>query len=192
MRITGGEFRGRALKTPRGDRVRPTQDRVREAVFAMLRDELPGCRFLDLFAGTGSVGVEALGRGAAEVVCVEGDRRVHRLARENAERIAGPGGAIRVACSDVRRWIDGPGRGAAFDVVYADPPYADAAGDGLAALAELLASRGTIADGGLLVTETSADAGAPAVKGWALLRDRVYGKTRVVVRQRKRETAGDD
>lgn len=184
MRITGGEFRGRTLKVPRGDRVRPTQDRVREALFSMLQNELPGSRFLDLFAGTGSVGIEALSRGAAEVVGVEGNRGVHRLTQENVTAIAGEAASIRVVCSDVPHWIKGPGRSAAFDIVYADPPYADANGDGLSSLASLLASQGTIAEGGLLITEMAIGAPVPAIEGWSLLRDRVYGQTRLVVRQK--------
>ena len=185
MRITGGEFRGRVLKTPHGDRVRPTQDRVREALFSMLQNEVPGSRFLDLFAGTGSVGLEALSRGAAEVVSIEGNRGVHKLTLENVRKIAGENGSIRAICSDVSHWIQGPGRGRAFDIVFADPPYADANGDGLASLAELLASKGTIANGGLLITEMAIGAPVREIEGWVLLRDRTYGKTRLIVRQRK-------
>lgn len=184
MRITGGEFRGRTLKVPHGNRVRPTQDRVREALFSMLQNELPGSRFLDLFAGTGSVGIEALSRGAAEVVSVEGNRGVHRLTLENVEKIAGESASIRVTCSDVPHWIQGPGREAAFDIVYADPPYADANGDGLASLASLLAKNGTIADGGLLITEMAIGAPVQALEGWTLLRDRTYGQTRLIVRRK--------
>ena len=70
MRISGGEFRGRVLSVPKGLDVRPTQDRVREALFSMLQNDIYGARFLDLFAGSGSVGLEALSRGAAEVAFV--------------------------------------------------------------------------------------------------------------------------
>jgi len=183
MRITGGEFRGRVLHTPRGDHVRPTQDRVREALFSMLLAELPGSRFLDLFAGTGAVGIEALSRGAASATWVEGDRGVHRITVRNVTEIAGPERAASVACADVPRWIRSAGRSASYDIVFADPPYADARENGLAELASALVDAGTIAPEGLLIVETPVEAPVPALPGWAILRDRAYGKTRLVVRQ---------
>lgn len=183
MRITSGQFRGRIVKTPRGDQVRPTQDRVREALFSMLLAELPGARFLDLFAGTGAVGIEAASRGARDVVWVEGDRGVHRLAVQNVASIAGGDLARNVVCSDVARWIRTAGRGAAFDIVFADPPYVQAKDGGLAELAESLKQHGVVAPGGLLIAEMPVDAPVAALEGWDILRDRTYGKTRLVIRQ---------
>ena len=75
MRITGGSFGGRNLLVPKSDEIRPTQDRVREALFNIIQFEVPGCDFLDLFAGSGAVGIEALSRGAASVTFVEQNRR---------------------------------------------------------------------------------------------------------------------
>jgi 16S rRNA (guanine966-N2)-methyltransferase len=83
MRISGGEWCGRKLKAPPGDKVRPTQDRVREAVFAMLVNVVPGASFLDLYAGSGAVGLEALSRGAGRVTWVEKDPRHVALLKEN-------------------------------------------------------------------------------------------------------------
>lgn len=183
MRIAGGEFRGRTVKTPRGDGVRPTQDRVREALFSMLLAELPDARFLDLYAGTGAVGIEALGRGAGEVVWVERDRTVARLAAANIETIAGAAHLRNLIVTDVERYARGRGRDSAFDIVFADPPYADALGDGLASLCTLLRDCNVVATGGLLVVETPLDASAPSPEGWTTLRDRAYGKTRLVIRQ---------
>lgn len=183
MRITGGQFRGRNVKTPRGDHVRPTQDRVREALFSMLLAELPGARFLDLFAGTGTVGIEAVSRGAGDVTWVEGDRAVHRLAVQNVSTIAGEAFARNVVCSDVARWIRTAGRGAAYGIVFADPPYEQAKDGGLAELAESLRANGSVAAGGLLITEMPVDAPVAALSGWEILRDRTYGKTRLVIRQ---------
>lgn len=183
MRITGGEFRGRVLKTPRGDRVRPTQDRVREALFSMLMAEITGARFLDLFAGTGAVGLEALSRGAAEATWVEGDKGVHRLAVQNVTDIAGAESARNVVCGDVMRWIRTGGRGLSFNIVYADPPYILARDSGLAEIAAALRANCTIAPGGLLVTEMPIGAPVPDLEGWEVLRDRTYGKTRLVIRQ---------
>jgi 16S rRNA (guanine966-N2)-methyltransferase len=85
VRVTGGTFRGRALTVPAG--VRPTEGRVREALFSIWRESLPGCRFLDLFAGSGVVGLEAAGRGALRVVCVDQDVQAVRAIAANAGRI---------------------------------------------------------------------------------------------------------
>lgn len=187
MRITGGEFGGRVLKTPRGDRVRPTQDMVREALFSMLMADVPGARFLDLFAGTGSVGIEAMSRGASEVYWIEGDRGVSKTTLRNVSEIVGSDAEFRVVCSDVMRWIRSVGRNMAFDIVFADPPYADAKQDGcdggLVALADALAKGDVIARDGLLITEMPIAAPVLSLEGWRLLRDRTYGKTRLVVRQ---------
>lgn len=187
MRITGGEFGGRVLKTPRGDRVRPTQDMVREALFSMLMADVPGARFLDLFAGTGSVGIEAMSRGASEVYWIEGDRGVAKTTLRNVSEIVGSDAEFRVVCSDVMRWIRSVGRNMAFDIVFADPPYADAKQDGcdggLVALADALAKGDVIARDGLLITEMPIAAPVLPLEGWRLLRDRTYGKTRLVVRQ---------
>lgn len=184
MRIAGGEFRGRTVKAPRGDDVRPTQDRVREALFSMLLAELPGARFLDLYAGTGAVGIEALGRGAGDVAWVERDRNVARVTAANVGAIAGADRVRDIVVSDVVRYARGQGRDAAFDIVFADPPYADALGDGLAGLCATLRECGVVAPGGLLVVETPVDAPVPSPEGWTTLRDRTYGKTRLVIRQR--------
>lgn len=187
MRITGGEFGGRVLKTPRGDYVRPTQDMVREALFSMLMADVPGARFLDLFAGTGSVGIEAMSRGASEVYWIEGDRGVAKTTLRNVSEIVGSDAEFRVVCSDVMRWIRSVGRNMAFDIVFADPPYADAKQDGcdggLVALADALAKGDVIARDGLLITEMPIAAPVLSLEGWRLLRDRTYGKTRLVVRQ---------
>ncbi len=192
MRITGGQYRGRNVRTPRGDAVRPTQDRVREALFSMLLAELPGARFLDLFAGTGSVGIEASSRGAGDVVWVEGDRGVHRLTAQNVSTIAGEALARNVVCSDVMRWIRTAGRDTAFDIVFADPPYIQAKDGGLAELAEALKQSGVVAPGGLLIVEMPVDAPVAALPNWEILRDRTYGKTRLVIRQLAYDEPKDD
>ena len=171
------------LKSPKNEATRPTQDRVREALFSMLLAELPGARFLDLFAGTGAVGIEAVSRGAGDVVWVEGDRGVHRLTVQNVSTIAGEALVRNVACSDVMRWIRTVGRGTAFDIVFADPPYEQAKDGGLAELAESLRANGTVIPGGLLITEMPVDAPVATLSGWEILRDRTYGKTRLVIRQ---------
>lgn len=143
VRITGGAFRGRGLAVPAG--ARPTEGRVREALFSIWRERLPRARFLDLFAGSGVVGLEAAGRGALSVLAVESDARAVAAIAANAallgpaatdgalfavRRLTMPAGLSRLAAAGA-----GP-----FDLVFADPPYSfDAYDQLLAGLAPLLA-----------------------------------------------------
>lgn len=185
MRITGGTFGGRLLKAPKAGPTRPTQDRVREALFSMLMEAVPGARFLDLYAGTGAVGLEALSRGAADVLWVEGDRATARLAAENVAAVAGAEMARRVVLSDVARWLRAAPAAPPYDIVFADPPYELARDGGLADIAATLAARGLVAPGGLFIAEVPEDATVQPGDGWTVIRDRAYGKSRVVIRQRE-------
>ncbi len=143
MRISGGEHRGRLLRVPRG--VRPTGGRVREALFSIWSDRLAGARFLDLFAGSGGVGLEALSRGAQTVVLVERSASVLEALEENRTQV-GPGARV------VRGVLPGalgpkllPAKGL-FDLAFADPPYAfEGWNDLLSRLAPLLASEASTA-----------------------------------------------
>ncbi len=122
MRIVGGEARGRLIRIPRGCPIRPTADRVKESLFAILRP-LAGCSFLDLFAGSGNVGIEAISRGAASAVFVEQDRRVSAALRANLSAL-GMEGRAEVLTADARRGIgELQLRQLRFDVLFADPPY---------------------------------------------------------------------
>ena len=178
MRVTGGEFCGRILKVPKTDAVRPTQDRVRQALFNIIQCEVQGADFLDLFAGSGAVGIEAISRGAKSATFVEQDRRHMAVLKENLS-------ALRVTTAncviaDVYRWIaaySGPG----FSVAYADPPYALGEEKGYASVLETLASRGVVRPGGLFAAEMTAVQSAADAPRWELLRDRSYGRTRICV-----------
>ena len=122
-RIIAGASGGRRLQTPPGERTRPTSDRVREALFSMLdaRGVLRGARVLDLFAGSGALGLEAASRGAAEVVLVDSSRQAVAVARRNAALVEGP--RITVVLSPALRYLDRrPDR--PMDLVLLDPPYA--------------------------------------------------------------------
>jgi 16S rRNA (guanine966-N2)-methyltransferase len=179
MRISGGELGGRKLKVPAGEAVRPTQDRVREALFSMLMAAIPDARFLDLYAGSGAVGLEAYSRGAQSVAWVEKDPRHAALLRTNVAALAPDAG--EVVCCEVTRWLKGPGRGRAFDVAFADPPYEVARSEGFAGLMGLMSAGGVLRDGGLFIAEMPESKAAEAVAGWTLLRDRTYGHTRLAV-----------
>lgn len=179
MRITGGLFRSRALKAPRGTATRPTSDRVREALFSMLvASELLGehVRVLDLYAGTGALAFEALSRGAASAVLVESGREAVAIIRQNA-RALGLESRVTLFDAKVERAlarIDGR-----FGVVFLDPPYADvrapAFGSVLAAAAALVD-----VDGALVLEHASTD-DSPEIAGLDVDRSRRYGDTTVTL-----------
>ncbi len=178
MRISGGEWCGRKLKVPPGDAVRPTQDRVREALFSMLMAVVPGASFVDLYAGSGSVGLEALSRGARAVAWVEREPRHAALLKAN---LAALGAAGEVFCADAGRWVRGAGRGWGADIAFADPPYEASRASGFAGLMGDLAGCGVVRPGGYFVAEMVEAIPAEEVAGWALVRDRVYGHTRLAL-----------
>ena len=186
MRITGGEFGGRNLKVPKTDAIRPTQDRVREALFNIIQCEIAGADFLDLFAGSGAVGLEALSRGAKSVTFVESNRRHLTVLKENLNLLCSPSPstfAFSVVAADAYRWVAtyaGPG----FSIGFADPPYALGEEKGYASVLATLAERGVIRAGGLFIAEMTAVQKAEETPGWELVRDRTYGKTRLCIWRR--------
>ena len=123
MRVLAGAYKGRRLVTPRGSTTRPTADQVRIALMDTLMPRLPGARVLDLFAGAGGVGLEALSRGAAHATFVERDSRAVEALRRNVETL-GVAAYARIERADVRTALDRLARaGAVFDIVFLDPPY---------------------------------------------------------------------
>lgn len=119
MRITGGCARGRVILGPQGLEARPTASKIRQAFFNILRNKVPDARFLDLFAGTGLMGLEALSRGASTLTAVEESRKLARAIEADIKRLGFEG---EVICADVRRVMPilEPSQ---FDIIYADPPY---------------------------------------------------------------------
>ncbi|HEX2902090.1 MAG TPA: 16S rRNA (guanine(966)-N(2))-methyltransferase RsmD [Jatrophihabitans sp.] len=153
-RIVGGQARGRHLAVPpRG--TRPTSDRAREALFNTLRSELDldGARVLDLFAGSGAVGLEALSRGAAAAVFVESDQRAAAVLAGNVAAVGLPGAVIRRLT--VERYLSATGAEEPFDLVFADPPYAVPAGSVATAL-RLLVDGGWLTEHAVVVIERAA------------------------------------
>ena len=132
MRIVAGRYGGRRLVAPRDARVRPTSDRVREAWMSILAGELPGARVLDLYAGSGALGLEALSRGAASADFVELGRASLLALGRNVEALGVEAGA-RILRGDALRFAEGLEPGA-YDLAFADPPYAHAAAERLVAL----------------------------------------------------------
>lgn len=180
MRITGGAWRGRTLLIPKSDAIRPTQDRVREALFNLLRPVLGGARFLDLFAGSGAVGLEALSQGAASADFIERDRTVHAtLLRNLAAFGVDPAHAF---LEDAQQWLARPlPPHGPWDVVFADPPYRLTQALGPETLAEGLRARGALAPGAFLILESDRDLPPDPLPHFTLLRDRQYGKTRLTL-----------
>ncbi len=124
VRVIAGAAKGRRLKMVPGAGTRPVMDRVKEALFNILGGAIPGCRFLDLFAGTGSVGIEALSRGAARAVFVENNPAALRVIRENLQ-ITGLADRAEVVAADVFRYLDRPPV-EAFEFIYIAPPQYEA------------------------------------------------------------------
>jgi 16S rRNA (guanine966-N2)-methyltransferase len=170
VRIVAGAYRGRRIEAPRGRVTRPTSDRVREALFSIL-GPIDGVRSLDLFAGSGALGIEALSRGAAEAVFVDSDERAVAVVRRN---LAAIGVDAAVHRRDAFAWLGG--RSGTFDLVFADPPYSSASRTA-GRLSELLPP--LLTDTSLTVTES--DKRDPLLLAMPLVDERVYGDTRIAI-----------
>jgi 16S rRNA (guanine966-N2)-methyltransferase len=148
MRISGGVFRGRIIKTTPGLKVRPTADKVRQANFNIMKDEIEGAVVLDLFAGSGALGIEALSRGASRAVFVESDRVQAGLIRKNLAFLEIKGEIITNDYQAAGRRLSG--EGAEFDLILADPPYHKIMPS---AVLEMVERYGLLRPGGLLIIE---------------------------------------
>ncbi|MGN1326142.1 MAG: RsmD family RNA methyltransferase [Candidatus Spyradenecus sp.] len=246
MRIAGGRWRGREVLMPKSEAVRPTQSRVREAVFDLLMQVVGGSRFLDLFAGSGAMGLEALSRGAASATFWERDRAVFATLQKNLAAFGveptcaiqrdsllalGLGGDERTADKSEQseelchrgqrtardRQPGGPGTSAAparpslspsrqrtvdcrlstvdfssspFSIIFADPPYRWAQANGLAPLAQALCEWGLLAPGGFFVAEMGRTTHPEEIPGLELVRDRLYGTSRIAIWRRAADEAG--
>ncbi len=177
-RVIAGEAGGRRLTVPEGRETRPTSDRAREGLFATISSivgSLTGSRVLDLYAGSGAVGLEALSRGAGHVLLVESGARAGRVIRENIAALGLPGAEVIVDRAE-RVLARGPGGDARYDVVFADPPYA-LDGEEVSAMLTALADRAWLAPGALVIVERATRSGPvrwPA--GYVQDRARRYGE----------------
>ena len=185
MRIVGGQFKGRAIAAPPGRDTRPTADRARESVFNVLAhaDWSPGVegrRVLDLFAGSGALGLEAMSRGAAFALFVETDAAARGTIRDNIEAL-GLFGTTRIHRRDAADLgVKPAGLGEPFDLVFLDPPYHKGLGERTLAR---LADGGWIADDALIAFECAADE-APEAAGYVVVDTRAYGAAKVMFLRR--------
>ena len=175
MRVVAGTLRGRRLKTPEGRSIRPTTDRIREAIFNLLGPSLDACCALDAFAGPGALGIEALSRGVDRVTFVDRDPRAQALLRENLKR-CGLGGQAEVLQSDALGIIEQ--RGAGFELIFLDPPYEQ----NLVLLALENLVQLTLAEGSRVVCECEAKLELPERLGrLRRIKQRRYGDTQVAI-----------
>jgi 16S rRNA (guanine966-N2)-methyltransferase len=170
MRVVAGAFKGRRLRVPRGTRTRPTADRVREALFSMLGD-VDGARVLDLYAGSGALGIEALSRGAASATFVDNDPRAVAALRRNLDAV---GTEAQVRRQDALRFLSSA-RGA-FDLVFIDPPY-----DSAVRVAGPLSERLPVVLTRQARIVTESDKRAPLELSLPLELERIYGDTRIAI-----------
>jgi len=188
-RIIGGDAGGRRLRTPPGEATRPTSDRVREALFSALEAQfgsLHGLRFLDLYAGSGAVGLEAMSRGAVAVTSVESDRRTANVVAANAASL---GFDVDVRAQSVASVLATP-PGTAYDVVFLDPPY-PLASDEVDAVLGLLVAHAWVEPGGAVVVERSARSVEPLwPAGLVPRRHKKYGETVLWYLRRDSDSSG--
>ncbi len=174
VRIIAGRWKRRTLRFPEGAGVRPTPDRVRETLFNWLAPRLEGARCLDLFAGSGALGFEALSRGAAEAVLVERSARLARYLRDTASTLGAQG--VRVVHAEALVWLRGSPDGR-YDVVFLDPPFGE--GEPLRDACRLLQEGGWLAPDALVYLESAA-ADSPSLlpEGWRVARSGKAGGVR--------------
>ena len=171
MRVIAGKARGRALKAPQGLETRPTSDKAREAIFGSIQFDIAGARVLDLFAGSGAMGIEALSRGAAEAVFVDSSREAAAAIRENLKNTGLKG---ELAVTDFRAALKGMSR--AFDFIFIDPPYRS--GYYQEAVAAII-DGGLLAEHGRIILEHDGTLDVDGLKGVEAVKDKKYGKAHV-------------
>jgi 16S rRNA (guanine966-N2)-methyltransferase len=180
MRIIGGRFKGRVLQGPSDNEIRPTSDRLRETIFNILAhaydDPVTDAAVIDLYAGTGGMGIEALSRGARKALFVEAAAKARALIRANIDAL-GLGGVTQIFRRDARNLGQAP-RAGRFNLAFLDPPYGQHLGEEtLVALRE----GGWLLPRALVILEEAADAELIGLEGYRVLETRVYGNTKIVI-----------
>jgi len=174
MRVITGKARGIQLKTPEGLQTRPTADRVKEALFSIIQFEIPGARVLDLFGGTGQLGIEALSRGAKSAVFVDAGEKACTLIRENLKRTKLEGSVVRSDYLDyLKRTKD------RFDIIFLDPPYAEVF---LENALNVITEIDILQSNGIIVTERPLGKDLPwDFEGYTRSKDYKYGKVLLTI-----------
>ncbi len=176
MRVIGGRYRGRRINAPRGRGTRPPTGRVRESIFSALGERVRGADILDLYAGSGSFGIEALSRGGRSAVFVERWRPAVAALRSNLDAV-GAGDAARVYSSSVESYLAAPGEGRGFDIVFADPPW-DISSQDVAGVLEKVS--GLMSRGAVAVVTRRANDDVPAAMGLDVADRRRHGDTEII------------
>ena len=169
MRIIAGKHRGRVLAEFAGKEIRPTSDRVKESLFQILAPRLAGARVLDLFCGSGALGLESLSRGAREAVFNDVSTQSLVVLKKNLAALKETGAVLRAGYAECLLRLTGT-----FDVIFCDPPYKM---DCTAEVLGRIAARGLLAEGGVVVWESEREEEAPA--GWEAVDRRSYGRTKI-------------
>ena len=178
MRVIAGTARSLPLKAVPGNGTRPTTDRIKETLFNIIADRIPGCRFLDLFAGSGAIGIEALSRGAAFSVFVESDRKAQQVIRANLE-FTHLKEKARIIGAEAVRTVQSMDGEAPFDIIFMDPPY----DNGLERkVMEALRATSLVSGNTLLIAEASkgTDVSWAQATGYEVVREKHYGSNRHV------------
>ncbi|HMO50778.1 MAG TPA: 16S rRNA (guanine(966)-N(2))-methyltransferase RsmD [Kiritimatiellia bacterium] len=181
VRISGGIHRGRTLQVPRAG-VRPTKDMVRQALFSAIGDSITGKRVLDLFAGSGAIGLDALSRGASAAVFIEMHPRTYEMLTRNLHALYPESSPLRrTVRADAFAWLRGFRENESFDLIVADPPYRPPEGEAWgASLTAALAGHPALRPGGLFVLEQHADEPVIDNPVLSVIKDARYGETRLV------------
>lgn len=171
MRVISGSAKGRKLKTPRGMDVRPTTDSVKEAVFNIIREDVIGCRVLDLFAGSGQLGIEALSRGAKEAVFVDVSATSLKLVKDNLMLCGFNGKTVREDALDYLQHAE------PFDLIFIDPPYDS---DYYEKVLEKIKLFDILTDGGIMIVETRRNKELPDIGcPFKMLKEYGYGSVKI-------------
>ena len=180
-RVIAGSAKGRHLLTPDGMNTRPTTDRLKESLFGMIQFDLPGCRFLDLFSGSGQIGIEALSRGADRACFVEQDPKALDCIRKNLKS-AGFAGRSRVIASSVERALAVlSSEEEQFDIIYMDPPYEHGFEQ---KIGEMIGEYGLLREDGILIMESSSGTEVE-LSSLEKVREKVYKTTRFTFFERR-------
>ena len=177
MRVISGKYRGRVLNSPKNEDIRPTIDMVKEAVFSMLQDYLYGARFVDLFAGSGSIGIEALSRGADDCVFADKSKDSIDIVKSNLDKLGATAEVLYLDYLSALHRL----RGGAYDIIYIDPPFANT---DIKGMAELILKYKVLDTDGIIVYESLFNKkDKPQINGFTLIKSKKYGTIAIDVYQ---------